>query len=462
MANFLITTPNSLALGTDTTDLFVLSTALGVTVNAGAGNDKIDASAANFVNADFQGGAGNDSIYLTAGGAKLLAVTEFAAGGGNDFIAIDQATATNATIVGGGGNDTIQLSGGLFASTEINANLGSDLISASGGTFNDVLFGGGGDNDTINLVSGTYKDSTINGGGGHDKLTFTNSTFNTARIEGDTLGDSQYFGNDTILFDSGTFTLGTINGGQGNDKITVSAVIGTSVTVEGNQGNDSIFVNAFASNAGKVLLGAGAGNDTINVSGALVADFGTIQGGGGVDAINVSAAGGLGGFILGGAEADAIGLGTIASGAALTNTVSGVNVAYASFAESNLAGFDVISATGDASGKAFMVTQSAVDFKVAAFDRANAVSGGTRGDAVFTSTFATNLTARAEALDLALVQGQAVVFGNGSGTNFLFVQAGATGSGTAGDLVVQLKAGFAIASGGLFVANNSALKVVTV
>jgi len=462
MANFLITTPNSLAPGTDTTDLFVLNTALGVTVNAAGGADQISAVGTNFVNANFQGGQGADSIYLTAGaGPRTLAITTIAVGAGNDLVAIDSALANNSTIVGGGGNDTIQFSGGIFTDVAINGNLGSDRISASETDFTRALIGGGGDNDSINLNSGDFISATINGGGGADRLTFVSATFSGARIEGDVLGDSEFFGNDTIRFDGGSFTGGSINGGEGNDLVQVSAVIGSAVLVEGNQGADSIFLNGFVAN-GSAFLGGGAGDDTIGVSVALVDSFGTIQGGGGLDVINVSAGGGNAGFIFGGDDADAIGLGTIASGALLTDAASGVNVSYASFSQSNLAGFDIISATGDASGKAFMVTQSAVDFTVAAFDRAGAVSGGARGNAIFNSTFAANLTARAEALDLALVQGQSVVFANGSGTNFLFVQAGASGSGAAGDLVVQLNAGFSVTSGGLFKATNSALKVVTV
>ena len=107
-----------------------------------------------------------------------------------------------------------------------------------------------------------------------------------------------------------------------------------------------------------------------------------------------------------------------------------------------------------------MVTQSAVNFSVAAFDRAGVVSGGATGGATFAVGFDGSLTARAAALDLALVQGQTVVFANGAGTNFLFVQGGASGSGASGDLVVQLNAGFSVSSGGLFAVNNSALKVV--
>ena len=465
MANFLITTPNSLALGTDTTDLFVLDTALGVTVNAAAGNDQISAVGSNFVNANFQGAQGNDSIYLTAGELqRTLAITNIAACAGNDFVAIDSALGNNSTIVGGGGNDTIQFSGGAFTDGAINGNLGSDLISASRIDVVRMLIGGGGDNDTINLNSGAILSATINGGGGNDELTFLISNFSGVRIRGDTLGYSEFFGNDTIRFDGGEFQGGSINGGQGNDLVQVSAVIGTGVLVEGNQGTDSIFLNAFV-RSGATFLGGGAGNDTISVSGVLVSNFGTIQGGGGLDVINVSGGGTTGGFIFGGAEADAIGLGVLASGAVRSNdTASGVNVAYASFAESNLAGFDTISATfvgaAVSGGGAFMVTQSAVNFSVAAFDRAGVVSGGATGNATFTAGFNNSLTARAEALDLALVQGQAVVFANGAGTNFLFVQGGASGSGAAGDLVVQLNAGFNTTTGGLFAVNNSALKVV--
>lgn len=464
MANFLITSPNSLNQGTDTTDLFSLNTALGVTVYGGGGADQISASnlpTGNFVNTNIQGGRGGDSVYLTAGGAPTVA--SFLLGHGSDYAEFSGAVAANSTVVGGGGLDTINLIVGTYTNVVLNGNAQADLITASGATFSGAFVAGGGDNDVINFNANAGFDAgSINGGGGADSIFVSGGTFSGNRIEGDTIGETTFFGNDTIRLNVAA-NASLVQGGGGADSIVFSATIGTANTIEGNAGNDVIFINQIVLSAG--YIGGGAGSDTIAISAVLVDNWGTIQGGGGTDSINVSAVGASGGFILGGDDADAIGLGTLASGAVRTNAnASGVIVSYQSLSQSNLAGFDTISATfvgaAVSGGGAFMVTQSAVNFSVAVFERAGTVSGGAAGIAAFTGTFAAGLTARAAELDLALVQGQAVVFQNGAGTNFLFVQGGAAGSGADGDLVVQLNANSNAVSGGLFAVNNSALKVV--
>ena len=466
MANFLITSPNSLTQGTDTTDLFSLNTALGVTVYGGGGADQISASnAGNFVNTNIQGGRGGDSVYLTAGGAPNVA--SFLLGDGSDYAEFSGVAAANSTVIGGGGLDTINLIVGTYNNVVLNGNAQADLITASGATFSGAFVAGGGDNDVINFnANAGFDRGSINGGGGADSIFVSGGTFSGNRIEGDTIGETTFFGNDTIRLNVAA-AGSLVQGGGGADSIVFSALggaIGTGNTIEGNAGNDVIFINQTVLSGG--YIGGGAGSDTIAISGVLVANWGTIQGGGGTDSINVSALGANGGFILGGDDADAIGLGTLDfSGAVRTNAnASGVNVSYQSFSQSNLAGFDTVSATFNGAaasgGAAFMVTQSAVNFSVAAFERAGTVSGGATGIANFTGTFAAGLTARAAELDLALVQGQAVVFQNGAGTNFLFVQGGAAGSGADGDLVVQLNANSNAVSGGLFAVNNSALKVV--
>ena len=464
MANFLITSPNSLTQGTDTTDLFSLNTSLGVTVYGGGGADQISASnAGTFVNTNIQGGRGGDSVYLTAGGAPTVA--SFLLGHGSDYAEFSGAVAANSTVVGGGGLDTINLIVGTYTNVVLNGNAQADLITASGTTFSGAFVAGGGDNDVINFNANVGFDAgSINGGGGADSIFVSGGTFSGNRIEGDTIGETTFFGNDTIRLNVAA-NASLVQGGGGADSIVFSAAIGTGNTIEGNAGNDVIFINQISNQQSGGYIGGGAGSDTIAISAVLVNDWGTIQGGGGTDSINVSGLGASGGFILGGDDADAIGLGTLFSGGVRTNAnASGVIVSYQSLSQSNLAGFDTISATfvgaAVSGGGAFMVTQSAVNFSVAAFDRAGVVSGGATGNATFTAGFDNSLTARAEALDLALVQGQAVVFANGAGTNFLFVQGGASGSGAAGDLVVQLNAGFNPTSGGLYAVNNSALKVV--
>ena len=109
MANFLITSPNSLTEGTTSNDLIVLQTAgvLGATVYANDGNDLITAAdAGNGVNAILNGQQGNDTI--TFGSGASLTVGKAIGGGGNDLIsATGPNTFSNSTVHGGGGADTL-------------------------------------------------------------------------------------------------------------------------------------------------------------------------------------------------------------------------------------------------------------------------------------------------------------------------------------------------------------------
>ena len=482
MANFLVASANTRVAGTDTTDLFLLTTALGATVIGQGGADQISAAGVTtFTNAQIFGGGGADSVYLTAQPAGAAgAVASFFLGGGADQLVASGVTFTNSTVIGGGGSDTINIVSGTFTNGNINGNAENDLITASAVSFANTFIGGGAGLDTIvlqNILAGST--NTINGGGGNDSILVSAAAGNNSawRIDGDTTTDTTNFGFDTVTV-NGIFTAGLYNLAGGADKFVQNAAIGTGSTVDGGGGLDSIFINSIAAGAGVRLLG-GAGIDTITVSGALAAgpSFGTINGGAGVDIINVSAAAVQGGQILGGAEGDFIGLGTISNGAWSTAPVagvSGINVSYASFAESTITNTDVISALAADStttgGAAFMVTQSAVDFAVVANGTVGAVgnqftiASGSR--ALGLTAGPTNLTQRASAIDAALSVGQSVLFQAGA-TNYLFVQGGAAGSGTANDLIVQLNVGgFAATSGGgvlvnggLLASNNSALKV---
>jgi len=478
MANFLITSPNSLAQGTDTQDLFVLNTALGATVFGNGGADQISAAAAtNPTNAFIYGGAGNDSVFLTAG-AAVGTLNGFYLGDGSDLMVASGSNLTNASILGGGGNDTINLvAGNTFTNSTINANAGSDYISASGATLNTSFVAAGGDNDTISfnaLADGAR--STLNGGGGADSLFLSGATFSAGRIDTDTLNDSQFYGNDTLTLNI-TLTASFVQLGGGADRLTQTLAVSAS-TIEGGAGLDNISFASLAAN-GANLIGGGRGVDTISVTTNLGDAYGTIQGGGGADVINVTSNIASAGNLIGGADADAIGLGTIAASwgtgaVAGDNAVaSGLNVSYQSFSQSNLDGLDIISAidnsTDNRTGGTFMLTQSAVNF--------TAVGPGTLGQAGNTFTVGANgrvtafsnastntLASRAALLDATLGQGATVLF-QAAGTNYVFVQGGAAGSGVSNDLVAQLNvggfvlSGAGVVTGGLVVSNNSAIKI---
>ena len=458
MANFLIASPNSLTQGTDSNDLFVLNTALGATVYGNDGADQISASVAvNGVNAIFNGGQGNDSIYLTAGAAaQTLTVAKVVGGGDNDLIVIDGAVANNSTVHGGGGADSILLSGGAFTQSTINAMGGIDLVSASGTNFVSSLLSLGGGNDTLNLISASAVGTTIAAGGGNDLISAIIATGGATRFEGDTIGDSEYYGNDTIRI--GGTLLGEsalVQGGGGADIVSVSAVIGTGSTINGNAGGDSILLASAGAASSLILIGGGAGADTITVSAVFVAENGTIFGGGGNDLISVSAQANVTGMtIYGGEGSDTIGLGTTVDGQAIA-----ANVRYTSFSDSNLSAFDYISSTVAVSG-GFTLSQTVVTATTAGSLSNGAFTTNTGGVVTWVSAAGGGVTARAQQIDQFLGQGQVAVFADGNGEDYIFIQAGAAGSGTGADLIAQLNTSvIAGASTGFNIVAGSAISL---
>jgi hypothetical protein len=479
MANYTIFSANSLTEGTTAADLFVVRTALAATLVGNAGNDTLTAGplASQFANSQWLGGGGADSIYLTANPATNAGVASFLLGGGDDLL-VGSALSTNvSTILGGGGNDLIRLQGAgtNHIDANFNGNAGNDQISASGGAFTRGLVAGGGGTDTINLETlGVTNLLTVNGGGGNDSIFLSAAgatNLSGIRIDGDTTQESEFFGNDSVSVQGANMTASYVQLAGGNDIFQQDGVaLGTTTTIEGGAGNDSIHIGLVAANS-NVLLAAGAGIDTIIVSGGFAAGFGTIQGGGGADIINVTAgANAQLGNIIGGADGDVIGLGVV-NGVFTTGqagAASGIAVSYESFGQSTLANTDVISAAGATTGgHGFLVTQSAVNF--AAVTNGQFGPQGNQftvasGQRVAGATFAAgtvSLTQRAQALDAGLTAGQSVIFEVG-GSRYLFVQAGAAGSGTDGDLVAQLVLGaseFAASGGGITFTNNSAIQI---
>jgi hypothetical protein len=121
-----------------------------VVVDLGAGNDRLDASRLiNTVELDVQGGAGNDTVSLGAGGGRVIDLQ-----GDNTLRALASSTAP-VILIAGSGNDT--LSGGL----------GHDVLYGGAG-FNDLSGLGG--NDTLYAIQGVNK---LNGGDGQDTYVFT-------------------------------------------------------------------------------------------------------------------------------------------------------------------------------------------------------------------------------------------------------------------------------------------------
>ncbi|MFM9964268.1 MAG: matrixin family metalloprotease [Planctomycetaceae bacterium] len=145
------------------------SFAARITVNAGAGHDRVTASAVR-VPVHLWGGTGRDTLIGGTGNDTLL--------GGND----------NDRLSGNGGDDSLEGHAGHDV-----LDGGDDHDWLSGGAGNDQLLGGL-SNDTLN---GGIGNDTLKGGFGNDAL-------------------SGFTGNDSLLGEAGRDTL---FGGDGNDRL---------------------------------------------------------------------------------------------------------------------------------------------------------------------------------------------------------------------------------------------------
>lgn len=450
MANFLISTAGSLVTGTSENDLFVLNTALNVAAFGTDGADTITAGAVNATNGTLNGGQGADTISLTAGVATM-ALSKVFAGGGNDLIAIDAAAATNSTVNGGSGDDFFQMSAGAYGSTTINGNQGADTITASSTTLSAAFIGLGGGDDVFTLASAVSTQSSVIAlGGGADTFSGTFTLSTALRVEGDTVGDTEFFGNDTIAIGGTTFGSGSlVQGGGGADVLDVTAGLLISSTINGNAGADSIVLSAIVQLASGTFVGGGAGADSIQVSAALGTASATIIGGGGTDVISVSGLlANTGGFntLIGGADADTINVGQVFSG-------SSTNVGFA-VGDSVVGSFDTVSALAiNATSATYTFSQSAFSFASGQNLSNGDFTTNTGGVVGYINADANTLTARAAQMDEYLTVGQTVIFA-AAGANYVFSQAGGTNSGTADDLVFQVSNTFSntqagVTSGGL-------------
>lgn len=272
-----------------------------LTVDAGSGNDIIDASAVTKDGLTLIGGTGSDSITAGAGADLILG------GDGND------------SVVGGAGNDTFFGGEGSDLFTW-NPGDGSDLLEGEGGT-NVLVFKGSAANEVFALTAkGTRAELTRDLGSiVMDIADFQQIDLITAGgADAVTVGDLMPTAVDLVNVDldkasalvskvtvigtavanqmglapiaPNTFTVDglpygvhlqgvlpadqvTLNGGLGNDTLTAAPGIDALVqlTLDGGEGDDVL--------TGGVLLRGGAGHDT------LTGDAGanTIEGGDGND-----------------------------------------------------------------------------------------------------------------------------------------------------------------------------------
>jgi hypothetical protein len=422
MANFLINSPSSESVGSNTSDLFDLQVLQGVSVFGVEGADTI--TALNTLGAAsstrLNAGKGADTITLSA---STMENSFILAGMGKDVLDVQKGL-SSTVVRGGAGLDTMNFSGSL-ASTTVNGNDMADLISAEIADASSAGFlaaGAGKDVLSASFISGA-NEFTVNGGLGHDSLSLSQDAAGTGILTDFAVAGGG--GLDTIGFDalavgglSGEFDIG---GGDQNDLIQFNganlSAVGTA-TIGGGQGADTIQFSAVVDLAAGNING-GAGADSISISAAF-AD-GTINAGLGLDTITLITSVVTGDYqaqeILGDDGADKYNLGTTTIAATGTSITAGATLRYGSFDESNLETTDFASAAftfsgGAGSGNAGFFT---IEQDVATATIANGIGvtnfSGTNGIAGFTSTFAGDLTARVTELDRVLTKGQTISFG---------------------------------------------------
>lgn len=466
MANFLINSAGLTTTGTDNAELFLVQSAAvsASTIVGKAGNDTIQM---------LQGVASADKVSIVAeGGADLIQVSStvfdeksvFKGGAGGDTVTFS-AGGVEGTISLGAGSDLVQLNAGAELAT-VNFGAGADRLSAAVAiSAENAVFGLGSGRDTVTLTEdGILRGASINMGGGGDLVDISaNAGNNTAlTIAGGAGGDTIKF----ALLDEEVI----IQGGNGSDVITQSAdELNLSSQVLGGAGADNItIIDASAAGGANLLVGGGAGKDTLHfaLSGTNGSDI-SVVGGGGADSINIA----VGAATLQGADSTA---GTVFGGAGADSitfsaqVVSGVatQIGISNFSDSTLSATDIVKF--DMSGaEALSGVGGTLDFVTDGLGT-NLAAGGTLVDTKitiggsivtnFTSTLS-DLTARVAAIDsLASTKGTVVAFmDTGADTGsaaYLFIQGGAT------DTLVEINE-LAALSGiqSVTVGSNSALSI---
>jgi Ca2+-binding RTX toxin-like protein len=274
------------------TDLFTIGDLSNVplsalTVDAGLGNDTIDATGliSGTVRVRLRGGDDNDTITGGVSGDSLFGDA------GDDSI---DGGAGNDSIQGGDGADVINTQDG-----DDSADGGAGTDSIIGGLGNDSLMGGQ-DGDTLvgnegdDTLRGGFGNDNLNGNSGADSLDGSFGRDSISGGSGDDVADggrdddliNGQAGDDTIRGDHGDDTLNGQNGddeivgGDGNDNI-----MGGSGRdgLAGNDGDDLI-----QGQGGADTLRGNDGNDTLRGGGSadtLIGDQGddTLDGDSGID-----------------------------------------------------------------------------------------------------------------------------------------------------------------------------------
>jgi hypothetical protein len=448
-------------------DTVTLTSAVGIgsQITLGDGDDLIVVTAGQLSNASIGGNAGADVLTFVAGANSSTV------GGGknNDSIAFTAGTITNTEILGGGGKDTIRISNAVAnALTTVQAGDGHDLILVTGAaTFSsngviaagkglDSLFlnngaiatvAGGGMSDTITFFSNVGVGAAIFGAGNGVVSGGTSDTGDSIATTAALLSSVSIFGgagNDTINFNSAN--AGTlIAGGDNNDLIGNTANLslvnaaGSAVTINGGDGKDTI--SLLAATAGSLILGGG-GHDsiTLNMTGGVIGAA-SVNGGAGLDTINISNIAGLntGGFLAvtvnGGGGADSIMIGspgtaTVAQFGQLTPAATALTLITAGFLGS------VVFESGDT---------------IAITTAFNAAAGANFVGAASTLFVRSSLTGLAQAITGSGAQGAIGVFDNGAD----MIIGIAAGNATTGTAFINVIGGGSLIGGGTAITGDS-------
>ncbi|MBL8689880.1 MAG: hypothetical protein JNL04_12305 [Rhodospirillaceae bacterium] len=230
------------------------------------------------------------SVALEADGAAAVegaeSLTVTIAGHSASTIVIDTwngAGATGQTLtlqassddsVGGDGNDT-------FIST----------FSDVGGTFNstDVLVGGSG-TDTLTIGHSNDASYTLNDGmwfgvSGIERLVFTNTGAGAMTVNtGSAFGEAFQGGADVTVVTTGVGAMNFFMAANSRDNTLTTSSNSGAQNIQMDAGAD--VVNA-TSGGGNMMIGGGAGNDTISLFASTGAGLNTISGGEGADTIRL-------------------------------------------------------------------------------------------------------------------------------------------------------------------------------
>ena len=338
-------------------DLFTGSedvSASGASLLMGAGQDTVTITASEFGSGKLVGGGGADKINL-----NIKAGTQYTVqgGAGGDTIVITAALDSGSLLLGNG-SDKVTLVGDMSKTSEILASKGADLINLSAATMTDstgLTIGGGAGKDTIEIAT-AGAGAIVFGGGGNDSIHLDAVDYGLS-----TAGAATY--------SAGASLYTTIQGGVGADSIVFSGSVAASAGYEGVI-SFSAYAESTEASQDLISFDKSAGNSV-----GFLIDFG------GTIATGIAASNKIGD------------LGTNANGF-LNSAGNNSSVSERISAMNTLLVTGQIGVFKDSSGSAaYLFVQGGSTDLVAKFDPSNAVSAGaaalsaTGGDGSFKLTF---------------------------------------------------------------------------